>query len=168
MNDERKTVVQAGKEPMMGSDLLNTIEMEDGTEVKVTDILFGCPHCGKNLAIDYRGAGLITNCTECGEQVEVPIPEGMDLSDLDLGPDDQELRILNLRRSLSTAESRIAELEEQVATLERRRAALEKTRAEAWSRFEEISKAAEIVRRSQLEVSSAIGKITDVAKTRLS
>ena len=42
-------------------------------EIRDTDIVFDCPHCGKNLVIDYRGAGLQINCSDCGEQVLVPI-----------------------------------------------------------------------------------------------
>ena len=30
---------------------------DDNDEVRVTDIVFDCPHCRHNLAIDYRGAG---------------------------------------------------------------------------------------------------------------
>ena len=58
----------------------------DEAEIRDTDIVFDCPHCGKNLVIDYRGAGLQINCSECGETVLVPIPDGMELHDLDLDP----------------------------------------------------------------------------------
>lgn len=33
-------------------------EADGATEIRDTDIVFDCPHCGHNLAIDYRGAGL--------------------------------------------------------------------------------------------------------------
>ncbi len=53
------------------------------------DIVFDCPHCGKNLAIDARGAGLGIPCPACGRDIEVPIPEGVDITDIDrLGPMD--------------------------------------------------------------------------------
>ena len=52
----------------------------DGADIRDTDIVFDCPHCGKNLVIDYRGAGLQINCSECGESVLVPIPDGMVLT----------------------------------------------------------------------------------------
>ena len=48
----------------------------DEAEIRDTDIVFDCPHCGKNLVIDYRGAGLQINCSSCGESVLVPIPDG--------------------------------------------------------------------------------------------
>ena len=41
-------------------------ENGDDAEIRDTDIVFDCPHCGKNLVIDYRGAGLQINCSECG------------------------------------------------------------------------------------------------------
>ncbi len=47
------------------------------------DILFDCPQCGKNLAIDYRGAGLMIRCPVCREEIQVPIPEGVDIADID-------------------------------------------------------------------------------------
>ena len=86
-------------------------------EIKETDIVFDCPHCGKSLAIDYRGAGLTIPCTDCGQEVEVPIPEGMELTDIDSSDEEQEVRILNLRRSLAAAEFRVEQLEAQVAAL---------------------------------------------------
>ena len=56
----------------------------DGAEIGDNDIVFDCPHCGKGLVIDYRGAGLQIECSGCHEQVLVPIPDGMDLNDLDM------------------------------------------------------------------------------------
>lgn len=86
-------------------------------DIKDTDIVFDCPHCGKSLAIDYRGAGLSIPCTDCGQEVEVPIPEGMELTDIDSSDEEQEVRILNLRRSLAAAEFRVEQLEAQVVAL---------------------------------------------------
>jgi len=48
-----------------------------------TDILFECLGCGKSLAIDCRGAGLNIRCPQCNSELEVPIPEGFDLSQID-------------------------------------------------------------------------------------
>jgi hypothetical protein len=47
------------------------------------DIVFECPHCTKSLAIDCRGAGLAIVCPDCGQNITVPIPAGVDLTDLD-------------------------------------------------------------------------------------
>ena len=87
---------------------------ENSNEVKDTDIIFDCPHCGKSLAIDYRGAGLFIPCTDCGKTVTVPIPEGMELADIDLSEEEQEIKILHLRKSLIAAEHRIQLLELEI------------------------------------------------------
>ena len=42
------------------------------------DIFFDCPRCGKSLAIDRRGAGLIVRCPACGLRMQVPMPESQD------------------------------------------------------------------------------------------
>ncbi|MDO9542827.1 MAG: hypothetical protein Q7J98_10960 [Kiritimatiellia bacterium] len=47
------------------------------------DILFECGQCGKSLSIDCRGAGLNIPCPHCDSELEVPIPEGFDLAELD-------------------------------------------------------------------------------------
>ena len=70
----------------------------DGAEIRDTDIVFDCPHCSKTLVIDYRGAGLQISCSECGKDVLVPIPDGMELTDLDMDPGE----ILKQRRGATT------------------------------------------------------------------
>jgi phage FluMu protein Com len=47
------------------------------------DILFTCRHCGKNLVIDCHGAGLNISCPQCHKDLEVPVPEGFDITQLD-------------------------------------------------------------------------------------
>ena len=86
-------------------------ESEVETEIRDTDIVFDCPHCGHNLAIDYRGAGLQINCTNCGEAVLVPIPTGMDISDLDLEPGEILKQLFATRRLLQKAEKRADRLQ---------------------------------------------------------
>ena len=81
-------------------------ENGDETEIRDTDIVFDCPHCGKNLVIDYRGAGLQINCTECGEPVLVPIPDGMELTDLDLDTGEILKQLFATRRNYQTAEAK--------------------------------------------------------------
>ncbi|MBO7166994.1 MAG: hypothetical protein J6V88_05655 [Kiritimatiellae bacterium] len=87
-------------------------EME--TEIRDTDIVFDCPYCNHNLAIDFRGAGLQTNCVNCGESVLVPIPDGMEISDLDLDQTEILKMLFATRRNLKTALIRISELEETI------------------------------------------------------
>ena len=90
---------------------------EEGTEINDTDIVFDCPHCGHNLCIDYRGAGLQINCTECGEAVLVPIPDGMNISDLDLEPGEILKQLFATRRNLQKAEAQAAEFAQKLLAL---------------------------------------------------
>lgn len=93
-------------------------ENTDDTEIRDTDIVFDCPHCGKNLVIDYRGAGLQINCSECGEPVLVPIPEGMDLHDLDLDPGEILKQLFATRRNFQKAELKVQELKARLVQMQ--------------------------------------------------
>ena len=84
-------------------------------QINDTDIVFDCPHCGHNLCIDYRGAGLQIRCTECGEDVLVPIPDGMKIDDLDLDPGEILKQLFATRRNLQRAEARAEALEAKMA-----------------------------------------------------
>lgn len=90
---------------------------ENGTIIRDTDIVFDCPHCGHNLAIDYRGAGLQINCVQCGESVLVPIPDGMKIDDLDIEPGEILKQLFKTRRDLQKQEVRAEGLEEQLRGL---------------------------------------------------
>ena len=90
----------------------------DDAEIRDTDIVFDCPHCGKNLVIDYRGAGLQINCSECGEPVLVPIPDGMELNDLDLDPGEILKQLFATRRNYQKAELKIQSLKQRLVQLQ--------------------------------------------------
>ena len=100
----------------MSEDINETEEVfaEGDTIIRDTDIVFDCPHCGHNLAIDYKGAGLQITCVNCGQSVLVPIPDGMDITDLDLEPGEILKQLFAARRNLQKAEQRIAFLEEKL------------------------------------------------------
>ena len=88
-----------------GADIGTDIENQD-VQIQDTDIVFDCPHCGHNLCIDYRGAGLQITCSECDEPVLVPIPDGMKISDLDLDAGELLKQLFATRRLLQRAEAR--------------------------------------------------------------
>ena len=94
------------------------IETNENAEIRDTDIVFDCPHCGKNLVIDYRGAGLSINCSDCGESVLVPIPDGMDLRDLDLDAGEILKQLFATRRNYQKAELKIAELKNRLVKIQ--------------------------------------------------
>ena len=93
-------------------------ENDDAAEIRDTDIVFDCPHCGKSLVIDYRGAGLQINCSECGESVLVPIPDGMELTDLDLDPGEILKQLFATRRNFQKAELTIQSLKARLVQLQ--------------------------------------------------
>ena len=93
-------------------------ENDEDAEIRDTDIVFDCPHCGKNLVIDYRGAGLQINCSECGESVLVPIPDGMELSDLDLDPGEILKQLFATRRNYQKDEEEIQSLKARLVQLQ--------------------------------------------------
>ena len=90
----------------------------DEGEIRDTDIVFDCPHCGKGLVIDYRGAGLQIECSECGKPVLVPIPDGMELSDLDLDAGEILKQLFATRRNYQKAEAQIEAFKARLVQLQ--------------------------------------------------
>ncbi|MBQ6137087.1 MAG: hypothetical protein IJI73_06930 [Kiritimatiellae bacterium] len=107
---------------MADEDKKNEAEVREaeGEEVEIrdTDIVFDCPYCGKNLAIDYRGAGLQINCSECGKEVLVPIPDGMQLTDLDLDPGEILKQLFATRRNFQKSEQVIQSLKAKLVQMQ--------------------------------------------------
>lgn len=66
------------------------VKSAGATDVQPTDVIFECPQCGKSLAIDPRGVGLLVTCPDCQTQVQVPMPvlESAELSDEETGGDE--------------------------------------------------------------------------------
>lgn len=109
-------------------------ENTDDAEIRDTDIVFDCPHCGKNLVIDYRGAGLQINCTECGEPALVPIPDGMELNDLDLDPGEILKQLFATRRNYQKAELKVQELKSSLVQMQETLGVLQEVVSEGISR----------------------------------
>ena len=107
-------------------------------DIRPTDIVFDCPNCGHSLCIDYRGAGLQTHCVECGATVQVPIPEGMKLDDLDLSPSELLTQLFQTRKMLAKSEQQVVELTESIESLKLRRTELEKARMTTLHRCAEL------------------------------
>lgn len=105
----------------------------DEAEIRDTDIVFDCPHCGKNLVIDYRGAGLQINCSECGEPTLVPIPDGMELHDLDLDPGEILKQLFATRRNYQKAELAIHALKARLTQLQEALGVMQEVVAEGLS-----------------------------------
>jgi ribosomal protein S27E len=41
----------------------------------IMDVIFNCPKCEQELAVDSTGAGTEINCPSCGETIVIPTPE---------------------------------------------------------------------------------------------
>jgi hypothetical protein len=41
------------------------------------DVIFNCPRCEQELAVDSSGAGTEINCPSCGEAIVIPAPESV-------------------------------------------------------------------------------------------
>ena len=108
-------------------------ENTEEAEIRDTDIVFDCPHCGKKLVIDYRGAGLQINCSECGEPVLVPIPDGMELNDLDLDPGEILKQLFATRRNYQKAEMKIQSLKQRLVQLQETLGVMQEVVAEGLS-----------------------------------
>ena len=142
------------------------MSVDDSAEIKETDIVFECQHCGKSLAIDYRGAGLTIPCTDCGKEVEVPIPEGMELADIDSTDEEQGVRLMHLRDSLSRTRARVRTLEGEVAELKDQRDKLERRALESAHRSETVLREVELIRRAVDQINDALRRITDASGSR--
>ena len=136
----------------------------DGEDVDITtsDIVFECANCGHVIVIDYRGAGLMVRCPECNEAVEVPIPGGMNVSDLDKSPEELFGLVLQARRSLGKAEQRVAELEATVASLVERRTSLERSRAGMLRKNSEFAAACHNLTRLINEAATTVSRMTAI------
>jgi transcription elongation factor Elf1 len=134
------------------------------SEIRESDIVFDCPNCQKSLAIDFHGAGLIITCPDCGSRIQVPIPEGMDVSDIDSSTQDQEVRIIHMREVLSASQNRLLEVEAELQDLEHRREALERIRSENAVRFDVIAREVEVIQRSLVRIAEVLESAAESAR----
>lgn len=98
-----------------GTDL-TSVELDE-EEVPATDITFECPHCSKSLSIDPRGAGLTISCTQCGNPVTVPIPEGMEIDDFDATPEELSMQLARARQNLTRAQGQLFAMSSELTDL---------------------------------------------------
>ena len=108
-------------------------ESADEADIRDTDIVFDCPHCGKSLVIDYRGAGLQIDCSSCGQSVLVPIPDGMELTDLDLDPGEILKQLFATRRNYQKAEAQVESLKARLVQLQETLGVMQEVVAEGLS-----------------------------------
>lgn len=139
-------------------------EVADPNEVRDSDIVFNCPYCEKSLAIDCRGAGLTITCPDCANKIQVPIPAGMDLFDIDSTDQEKEIRMIHMREILRASQNRMLELEAEVKDLMARRDGLEKLRSESALRMDVIAREVEAIERSLARISEVVSSAAEAAK----
>ena len=122
-------------------------QLIDTTEVREGDILFDCPYCGKNLAIEAAGAGLMVPCVGCGKPVQVPIPDAatpeapvaaVPRPEIVEGGDPQDT-IQQLDEALAMANQQIDRLMAEKEALQERRSFLELVRTSNAERLDRIA-----------------------------
>ena len=113
----------------------------DPVDAGATDIIFDCPHCGKSLAIDERGAGLVITCPDCNQQVQVPVPdEEQEVDDVVVKPEaDPQEQIKSLSEALTKYQTKVERLVASLEEVRARRTYLEKLRTDNMTRFEQVS-----------------------------
>ena len=136
----------------------------DPNDIRDSDIVFNCPFCDKSLAIDCRGAGLTIACPDCGNKFEVPIPENMDVSDIDSSDEDNAVRIIHMREVISDSQRRILDLEEELKEMVLRRDSLESIRGENAVRFDVIQHEVEQIQRALLRIAEVLGSAAESVK----
>jgi hypothetical protein len=124
-----------------------TQKLMDITDIRDGDILFDCPYCGKNMAIEAAGAGLMVPCANCGKAVQVPIPDaGTPESPVAAVPhpvpdegEDPQTTIRQLDAALTMANQQLDRLVAEKEALQERRAFLEQMRIANANRLEQIA-----------------------------
>ena len=139
-------------------------EAADPNEIRDSDIVFSCPFCEKSLAIDCRGAGLTVTCPDCSNKVEVPIPENMDVSDIDSSDEDKAVRLIHMREVVSDSQRRILDLEAEIKDMNLRRDSLEAARMENVIRFDVIQHEVEVIQRALARISEVLSTVGEAAR----
>ncbi|MEG1551960.1 MAG: hypothetical protein RR133_04875 [Kiritimatiellia bacterium] len=136
----------------------NQDEAQD-VEIMPTDIVFDCPHCGHNLVVDYRAAGLQVPCPSCGSIIQAPIPEGMHLEDLDCDPGELLQQLLQTRRMLVKAESAAQQMGDKIASMMELIADYRKTLLAVKARVETLQEAADLANATRQDVIDLIASV---------
>ena len=95
------------------------------------DIIFDCPECGKSLAIDPQGAGLVIVCPDCDTEVKVPKDEEEEAGGVSNTSEAAEM--------LDAARAEIEALNRELAEANSRRMVLEHIRSGTIRRMEKVS-----------------------------
>jgi DNA-directed RNA polymerase subunit RPC12/RpoP len=72
------------------------------------DVIFNCPKCEQELAVDSTGAGTTINCPSCGESIVIPTPESVvSRPGLDAGPGAPRVEVHPINPIASSAAAKV-------------------------------------------------------------
>lgn len=125
-------------------------------EIMPTDIVFDCPNCNHNLVVDYRAAGLQVPCSQCGTIIQVPIPDGMHLEDLDCDPGELLQQLLQTRRMLVKAEQAAQQLGEKIVEMTQQVADYRKALTAVKARMMTLQEAADLADATRKDIAQLI------------
>ncbi|MCF7837595.1 MAG: hypothetical protein K9N49_03105 [Candidatus Marinimicrobia bacterium] len=130
-----------------------------GAEITENDILFDCPYCEKSLTIDRSAEGLVIQCPDCGQDVEVPpyVPPEYVATDetVMMTVDD---RVPVLEKALAVSQAKVQELVDNLAATQRRRQTLEKARVAQVELLETIGREMVVMQNALDRVTAAIAE----------
>jgi len=72
------------------------------------DVIFNCPKCEQELAVDSTGAGTEINCPSCGEAIVIPKPESvLNRPGVDTAPGAARLEVHPVNAIASSAAAKV-------------------------------------------------------------
>ncbi len=139
-------------------------ETHNSVKLEGNDIVFDCEHCGHSLAIDIKGAGLRIQCPECKGYITVPIPDGLDLADIDSSLaefQDDEGEAPAGEPAYEGGDDRTNAMLTELEELRFRTQFLEKKRIEYQSAAQELASQLDSMRIAMKEMDNILGSLTE-------
>ena len=123
------------------------------------DIIFECPHCGKSLAIEARGAGYMIDCPDCAERIQVPFPEEDEAAlDEELGAG-LEQQADEYMEALEASQEKVRQQAHALEAVTKRRDYLEKMRVEQMNCLTVIRKEMKLMQDVVDRIASALENV---------
>ena len=123
-------------------------------EFQEGDIIFDCPECGKSLAIDPRGAGLMITCPDCESRIQVPFPEE-DEAALEEAIE-QAPPVTDYAEALAASQQKVRDQMQTLEAVSKRRDYLEKLRVENLECLRTIKQEMTIIQAAVDRITTAI------------
>ncbi|MDD2237720.1 MAG: hypothetical protein PHP44_10325 [Kiritimatiellae bacterium] len=123
-------------------------------EFQEGDIIFDCPECGKSLAIDPRGIGLMITCPDCESRIQVPFPEEDEAALAEAI--EQAPSSMDYAEALAASQQKVRDQMLALEAVSKRRDYLEKLRVENLECLKTIKQEMVVIQSALDRVSTAI------------